>query len=94
MRLIQIAEHYWFEIDGETALAGTDLARLPFRRLLTAVMTWANPRGARKEEELEEYLEWLFSPFEGPDPDKVTQEVIDAEMDAFRSFSMQVGGAK
>jgi hypothetical protein len=93
VRLTQIAEHYWFEIDGEAALAGVDLTRLPFRRYLAAVMSWANPRGARKEDELEQYNEWLFSPFEGTDPDKVTPEVVESEMAAFRAFAQQAGGA-
>lgn len=92
MRLVQIAEHYWFEIDGELALAGVDLMRLPFRRQLTAVMSWANPRGARKDTELDEYIAWLFSPFEVADIDNVSQEVIDNEMAAFRAFSKQTGG--
>lgn len=92
MRLTQIAEHYWFELDGETALSGVDLARLPFRRFLLAVMMWANPRGARKDLELEEYNTWLFSPFEGADIDNVSQEVIDQEMAAFRAFSSQAKG--
>lgn len=94
MRLIGIAEHYWWEIDGETALTGTDLMRLPFRRFLTAVLMWANPRGARKPDENREFEEWLFSPLSGVDPDRVTQDVIDDEMAAFRAFGKQAGGAK
>lgn len=91
MRLIQVAEHYWYEIDGETALAGVDLTRLPFRRFIAAILMWTNPRGARKEADLEEFNTWLFSPLEGGDIDNVSQEVIDNEMAAFRAFSKQVG---
>ncbi len=94
VRLTQIAEHYWYEIDGEMALAGVDLMRLPFRRALLAILMWANPRGARKDQDLEDWNTWLYAPFGGPDPDKVTQEVIDAEMDAFKTFAKQTGGKK
>jgi hypothetical protein len=68
--------------------------RLPFRRFLAAIMTWANPRGSRKEEDLREYEEWLFSPLSGADPDRVTDDVIEQEMAMFRAFSKQAGGAK
>jgi len=94
VRLVQIADRYWWEIDGETALAGVDLMRLPFRRFIAAVMSWANPRGSRKEEDLREYEEWLFSPFSGVDPDRVTDDVIESEMEAFRAFAKQAGGSK
>lgn len=92
MRLTQIAERYWYEIDGEAALAGIDLMRLPFRRFLLAILTWANPRGARKDQELEDWNTWLFSPFTADDPDKVSEEVIEDEMAAFAAFAKQTGG--
>lgn len=94
MRLIQIAEHYWYEIDGEMALVGQDLMRLPFRRFLLAILSWANPRGSRKDQELEEWNTWMFGPFIGGDPDKVSEEVIESEMEAFAAFAKQTGGAK
>jgi hypothetical protein len=93
VRLSQIAEHYWYEIDGETALRGVDLMRLPFRRFLTAVLSWANPRGARSDEDLATFNTWLYGPLSGADPDKVTPEVIENEMAAFSAFQKQAGGS-
>lgn len=94
MRLIQIAEHYWYEIDGETALAGVDLMRLPFRRFLNAVRFWAKPKAYNEEtqRDLERFEEWLYSPFEAVDPDIVSEEIIEAEMAAFKAFARQAGG--
>ena len=94
MRLTQLAEHYWYEIDGETALAGVDLTRLPFRRFLAAVLMWLNPRGVRNEQELIEFEAMLYSPLVGRDPDKVDQSIVQAEMDAFTAFAKQAGGMK
>lgn len=94
MRLIQIAEHYWWEIDGQVALSGgVELTRLPFRRFLLAILAWARP--VHKEEETQRFDDWLASPFPGVDPDRVSPEVIDDELAAFSAFKSQAkGGGK
>jgi hypothetical protein len=89
VRLISIAEHYWYEIDGPAALAGVNLMRLPFRRFLLAVLSWARPY---KEDEIKTFDEWLYSPLAPLDPDRVSEDVIEDEMAAFRAFSKQAGG--
>lgn len=95
MRLIQIAEHYWWELDGQLAFAGIEeLTRLPFRRFLTAIMHFARPKGysEESEEQTRRFDEWLFSPLGLLDPDNVPEDVIEDEMAAFRAFSTQAGG--
>jgi hypothetical protein len=98
VRLIGIAEHYWWKIDGSNASTGLpEITRLPFRRFLLAVMTWATPStmGMKPEEaelELEKFDDWLFSPLGVVDPDRVPEAVIEDEMAAFRAFSSQAGG--
>jgi hypothetical protein len=100
VRLIGIAEHYWWKIDGSNASTGLpEITRLPFRRFLLAILSWATPSGVgmKQEEaelELERFNEWMFSPLGLVDPDRVPEEVIEDEMASFKAFASQAGGGK
>lgn len=97
MRLIQVAEHYWWEIDGQLASSGApELTRLPFRRFILALMHISRPAayGEDAEVKIRDWEAWLFAPLDLTDPDNVSQDVIDDEMASFLAFAGQAGGSK
>lgn len=93
VRLVRYAAHYWHTIDGQCALRGVDLVKLPFRRFLAAIYTWLIENTAPKEEDRVRLHEELHSPLPGSDPDKVAPEVIEDEMAIFRASMARSGGS-
>ena len=92
VRLTAVAAGNWYEIDGACARAGIDPADLPPRRLLNLVYAWAVERLSHGvNNELQQWLDDLYKPLPGGDPDKVSAKVVEDEMAAFGAFRQEVG---
>lgn len=83
------AARYWHEIDGEAAARGVDLLDLEPRRWLAAVLVWI--RAHLDKDGLERFNAELYDPLPGASPDSVDPSVADAEMQAFKRLSQEVG---
>lgn len=90
IRLCGIAGYFWREIDGSCARQGFDPLSLPINRFFNLVYSWVMDRmqGA-KEEDRRSFDEYLWSPPEGRDPDKVSVDVVQEEMSLFHQAARQ-----
>jgi hypothetical protein len=81
-RLFYAAITHWDKIDGQAALKGVDLLALPMHRFLNAIHYWMLER----VENVDVYEYNLTKP---PPGTRVTERVIQGELDAFQSL---IGG--
>jgi hypothetical protein len=85
VRLTLIAGERWPEIDGETALKGVDLTRIPLDRYLNAIYVWCLERIEPDKRD-----QWLFQ-LAQPIPGREVPVDVEAEMDDFAAFASAFG---
>lgn len=82
-RLQGLAEYYWEDFDGYCAAKGIRPFELDYSAFLSLIRFWAlEGAGTEEREKFERQIE---APETGIDPDKVSQQVVDDEMEVFWS---------
>lgn len=86
VRLVAYARTNWWQIDGEAAASGVDPFKLPFNRFLNFIYHWCLTHVMPTEElKAQQWLDELFRPLPGSNPDAVSPDTVDEEMALFRA---------